>query len=201
LPDRPALHYVHDSFIAHDRVYLANWLVGVVVLDRARLEAGDSQEGVIIKPVDGVAPGGFHVHYVAPVGNGDFLFTQDELNADNGLRLLDVREPERPRSAWIETLPGGVNAPHNFVVDEERVYVGWYNDGVRVYRYDVRDPDNPVVEPVAFQEVRSDKNVGRERYFDGVWGVRVHECTVGGQARTCVYASDMSAGLFILALP
>ena len=29
--------------------------------------------------------------------------------------------------------------------------------------------------------------------FDGIWGVRLHECNVKGEKMTCVYASDLDA--------
>jgi hypothetical protein len=36
--------------------------------------------------------------------------------------------------------------------------------------------------------------------YDGIWGVRLHECEVGDQPATCVFASDITYGLIILAL-
>jgi hypothetical protein len=79
--------------------------------------------------------------------------------------------------------------------------VGWYQDGVRVYEYDTSDPEHPSVNPYAFKAVRfarTDNLVGDP--YDGIWGVRLHECEVAGHATTCVYASDITYGLIILAL-
>lgn len=199
-PNRPVLNYVHDSFVAPDRIYLANWLAGVVILDKQKFERGEPQEGTIIKPTENVAPGGFHVHYVAPIANGDFIFVEDELNADNGLRLLDIRDPRNPKTLWTETNEGGVNAPHNFVLRDNLLFVGWYNDGIKVFEFNVSDPNNASVKQVAFQKVRASKIISRERYFDGVWGARVNDCTVKNVKRICVYASDMTKGLMVLAL-
>ncbi len=199
-PEQPVLNYVHDSYIAKDKIYLANWLAGVVILDKQKFLAGEQQEPIIIKPTENVAPGGFHVHYVAPIANGDFIFIEDELNADNGIRLLDIRDPKNPKTVWVETNPGGVNAPHNFVIRDDLLFVGWYNDGVKIFRFDMRDPNKPSLKQIAFQEVRADKNISRERYFDGVWGVRVNDCVVKNVKRICVYASDIAAGLIVVAL-
>jgi hypothetical protein len=199
-PNSAVLNYVHDSFIAPDKLYLANWLAGVVILDKQKFEAGIPQEPRIVKPVENVSPGGFHVHSAVPTTDGAFLFVQDELNADNGIRLLDLRDPENIKTVWTEKNEGGVNAPHNFVIRDDLLFVGWYNDGVKVFRFDLDDPAQVRIARVAFQEVRANKNISRERYFDGVWGVRVDDCEVRGVARVCVYASDMSAGLVILAL-
>lgn len=200
VPNQPVLHYVHDSYVSEDKIYLAYWLSGVVILDKKRFELGLPQEPVFVKPTEGVAPGGFHVHYTVPIANGDFIFIQDELNADNGLRLLDIRDPQNPKTVWTETNPGGVNAPHNFVIRDNLIFVAWYNDGVKVFQFDVSNPDKPTVQPVAFQEVRANKVISRERYFDGVWGVRVDDCQLQNAKRVCVYASDMSTGLIVLAL-
>lgn len=200
VPDQPVLNYVHDSFVSGDKVYLANWLAGVVILDKGKLERGEAQEAVILKPTEDVAPGGLHVHYVVPSADGNFLFIEDELNADNGLRLLDIRDPAQVKTVWVEKNPGGVNAPHNFVLRDDVLYAGWYNDGVRMYRVSLDDPNQPQVTLVGFQEVRANKNIDRERYFDGVWGVRVRDCLVNGTNQTCIYASDMSSGLSVMML-
>ncbi len=200
LPEQPVINYVHDSFVSEDKVYLANWQAGVVILDKAKFEAGVPQEAVIIKPTVNVAPGGFRVHYVAPIPNTSLIFIEDELNADNGLRLLDITDPANPKTLWTYTNPGGVNAPHNFVIRDDKIYVGWYNDGVKVFQFDISDPVEPQVELVAVHPVRNNAAVTRERYFDGIWGVRVNNCFVRGIKRICVYGSDMSTGLIILAM-
>jgi hypothetical protein len=101
---------------------------------------------------------------------------------------------------WVETNTCGVNAPHNFVVRNNLLYVGWYNDGFRVFHLDLANPAHVTVTAVASQEVRANKNISRERYFDGVWGVRVANCQVASRPRVCIYASDMSSGLIITAL-
>lgn len=200
LPEQPPRVYVHDSSIVGDRVYVAYWLAGAVILDRKKLEAGSEQEGIVIKPTRDVAPSGFHVHYLYPAGGGDFLFVQDELNVENGLRLLDIRDPAKPREVWKYEVPNAFNAPHNFVIDNNLLYAGWYQDGIRVFRFNLSKPDNPTVEPIAFQAVRAQRGEGDFGPFDGVWGVRVHPCTAQGKPTTCIYASDISAGLIITAL-
>lgn len=203
LPDQPVLVYVHDSAIVGNRVYLAYWLAGAVILDRAKLEAGlptDSQTPIIVKPTQEVAPSGFHVHYLYPTADGNFLFLQDELNVQNGLRLLNIRDPQNPREVWRYEVPDAISAPHNFVVLGNLLYAGWYQDGIRVFRFDVSDPNKPTVQPIAYQAVRARAGEGELGPFDGIWGVRVHTCTVQGKPTSCIYASDISAGLVITAL-
>lgn len=200
LPDQPPRVYVHDSAVVGERVYVGYWLGGAVILDRQKLEAGMPQEGVIIKPTQDVAPGGFHVHYLYPAGGGDFLFVEDELNIQNGLRLLDIRNPQNVREVWQYQVPNAFNAPHNFVIENNLLYAGWYQDGIRVFRVDLSNPDKPQVEPIAFQAVRAQRGEGDFGPFDGVWGVRVHPCTAQSKPTMCIFASDISAGLIITAL-
>ncbi len=75
--------------------------------------------------------------------------------------------------------------------------MGWYNEGVRVFRFDLSDPAQPLVEPLAFQAVRDDPAAN---YYDGIWGVRADSCRVAERERLCIYASDMSLGVLIMAL-
>ncbi len=99
------------------------------------------------------------------------------------------------------TLPDSWGAPHNLLVSGDLLFVGWYQDGVRVFKYDTTDPDNPTVEPYAFKAVRSETTLNPyTQIFDGIWGVRLHECEVAGEPRTCVFASDISWGLLIFAM-
>ena len=85
---------------------------------------------------------------------------------------------------------------HILRVQDDLLFVPWFEEGVRVFRYDVSQPNKPVFEPVAFQEVR-ERPVDR---LGGVTRLRLHTCQVNGKTRTCVYASDMTLGLIILAL-
>jgi hypothetical protein len=99
------------------------------------------------------------------------------------------------------TIPDSWGAPHNLLVAGNRLFVGWYQDGVRVFEYDTHDPEHPSVTPYAFRAVRTERtrNPGSQ-FYDGIWGVRLHNCIVAGQPRTCVFASDITWGLIILAM-
>jgi hypothetical protein len=120
---------------------------------------------------------------------------------ESHLRLYDIRDLQSPKEVGSITIPDSLGAPHNLLVSGNRLFVGWYQDGVRVFEYDTSDPEHPLVEPSAFKAVRStrSRNIAGDPY-DGIWGVRLHECEVDGQQRTCVFASDITYGLIILAL-
>jgi hypothetical protein len=187
--------FVHDTTIAGDRVYVAYWNAGVMILDKRRLEAGEPV--VALNPPKSIAPKDFNIHHSFPTANGSFLFVEAEDRIIGGLRLFDIRDPARPREALTIDLDTPRSAPHNLLVLDNLLLVGWYNDGVRVFRYDVSDPARPLVEPIAFQTVRA--KVGGNIY-EGIWGVRARPCQVQGHQRLCVYASDMGLGVVILAL-
>jgi hypothetical protein len=193
---------VHDTTIVDDRVYVAYWSAGVVILDRQALEAGKRVRP--LNPLDSIDPWGLYAHHAFPTTDGQFVFVEDEFATDmpeSHLRLYDIRDLESPKEVTAIAIPDSLGAPHNLLVSGNRLFVGWYQDGVRVFEYDTSDPEQPSVEPYAFKAVRSTRtrNIGGDPY-DGIWGVRLHECQVGGEPTTCVFASDITYGLVVLAL-
>jgi hypothetical protein len=189
--------YVHDSTIAGDRVYVSYWNAGVMILDKRRLLAGEPPDSLALNPPNSIAPLDFNVHHSFPTADGNFLFVEAEDHITGGLRLFDIRDPARPREVLTIDLDTPRGAPHNLLVVGDLLLVGWYNDGVQVFRYDVSDPTRPIVAPIASQAVRA--KVG-DNIYDGIWGVRTHSCQVRGQERLCIYASDLRLGVVILAL-
>jgi hypothetical protein len=193
---------VHDTTIVDDRVYVAYWSAGLIILDRQALEAGKRAKP--LNPLDSIDPWGLYTHHAFPTTDGQFVFVEDEFATDipeSHLRLYDIRDLESPREVAALTVPDPLGAPHNLLVSGNQLFVGWYQDGVRVFEYDTSDPEQPSVEASAFKAVRSrpSSNMGGDPY-DGIWGVRLHECEMGGEPATCVFASDITYGLIILAL-
>ncbi len=118
------------------------------------------------------------------------------------LRLYDIRDIKNPKEVMSLTLDKPFSSPHNMLIDGNLLYAGWYMDGVRVFKYDVSKPDQPQVELFAYKAVRAEKTKGvfGSDIFDGIWGVRLHACTLKGEKMKCIYASDLSRGLIILAM-
>jgi hypothetical protein len=185
-----------------ERVYVAYWSAGLIILDRQALESGKIAKP--LNPLDSIDPWGLQTHHAFPTTDGQFVFIEDEFAARepaSRLRLYDIRDLGSPKEVAAITIPDSLGAPHNLLVSGDRLFVGWYQDGVRVYQYDTSDPENPSVEPYAFQAVRSTRTSNPDSgVYDGIWGVRLHECEVSGEPRTCVFASDISYGLITLAL-
>jgi hypothetical protein len=194
---------VHDTTVDDERVYVSYWGGGVIILDKHALEAGGAPEEVALNPPNSIDPDDFAVHHSYPASGGDFLFVEDEVNYAppfSQLRLFDIRDLDRPREVLSLALEDPLSPPHNLLVEEDLLFVGWYNDGIRVFQYDLSDPENPVVEPAAFQSVRTELQpspIGFPPIYNGIYGVRLHDCQVGGRDTTCVYASDLTLGLII----
>ena len=195
------LFLVHDTTIVEDRVYVAYWSAGLIILDREALETGKRVQP--LNPLDSIDPWGLQTHQAFPTTDGQFVFVEDEFHSsvpESHLRLYDIRDLQSPKEVAAITLPDSLGAPHNLLVSGNRLFVGWYQDGVRVFEYNTSDPEQPSVEPSAFKAVRSTRTSNSGISYDGIWGVRLHECELDGQPRTCVFASDMAYGLLILAL-
>jgi len=202
-PDRSGDTFVHDTTIVGDKVYVAYWAGGLIVLDRQQIESGAQVEP--LNPLDSIKPEGLQIHQAYPTSDGNFVFVEDEVNYDgktSQLRLYDIRDLSAPKESLPIVLDQPFSSPHNMLIDGNLLYVGWYTDGVRVFKYDVSNPGKPVVEPYAFKAVRPEKTIGVfvSDIYDGIWGLRLHECEVAGKKTTCIYASDLTRGLIILAL-
>jgi len=188
--------YAHKTTTIDNRIYVSHWDGGVMILDKAALLSGRDNKDVEMTTFGSIAAPNFAAHDAYPTKDGKFLFVNDAFLSGSGLRLFDIRDPARAQ--FVLTIDFGElrSKRHILRVQDDLLFVPWFEEGVRVFRYDVSQPDKPVFEPVAFQEVR-------ERPFDRLGGVtrlRLHTCQVNGETRTCVYASDMTLGLIILAL-
>jgi hypothetical protein len=63
--------FVHDTTIVRERVYVAYWTAGVMILAR-RLEAGAAPETFVLNGPESIAPVDFDAHHSYPTPNGDF---------------------------------------------------------------------------------------------------------------------------------
>lgn len=197
--------FIHDTTITDDRVYISYWAGGVMIVDKRQLEAGASAEEITLNAPNSINVEGFEVHHSYPTADSNFLFIEDEVNYEppySQLRLFDIRDLDNPREVLAITIEDPLSAPHNLLVQDDLLFIGWYQDGVRIYRYDVSDPDNPIVEPFAFAAVRAERGEGLlgKGLYDGIYGVRLHTCDFEGRERTCMYASDLTLGLLIAVL-
>jgi hypothetical protein len=177
----------HRATIVGDRVFLAYWNGGVILLDKPALEAGMAPESAALMPPGSIDPLDFTTHDVYPTVDGNFLFVND-MDRGDGIRLFDIRELAAPREVWAADFDGFQASHHTLQVMDDLLIVPWFEEGVRVFRYNVSDPDAPKIELVAAQDSH---RIGE---------AKVGACPIEGIASTCVYASDERLGLVILGL-
>lgn len=202
-PDANIDGFVHDTTIVGGRVYVAYWSAGAIILDRQQLESGAEVEP--LNPLGSIAPEGLQIHHSYPTAGDNFLFVEDEVNYDgetSQLRLYDIRDLSAPEEVLSISLDAPYSSPHNLLVVGDLLFVGWYTDGVRVFKYDVSDPEAPTIAPYAFKATRPEKTTGvfGSDLYDSIYGVRLRDCAIEGKPMTCIYASDLTRGLLILAM-
>lgn len=188
--------WAHLFTIIDDRVYVALWGGGVTILDKQKLLSGGAPEESALTQPDSIDPQDFVAHDAIPTPDGDFLFVNDMGGIKDGIRLFDIRDLSRPREIWRSSINTSTGQ-HTLQIWGDLLFVPWFREGLRVFRFDLEDPDHPIIEQVAFQAVREPLYASSD---GGVGALRVHSCQVEGAAKTCIYASDEELGLIILAL-
>ena len=189
--------WAHHMNVVDDRIYVSHWDGGVMILDRSALLSGGSSEQIELTSAGDIRAPDFGAHDAYPTTGGEFLFVNDAFLAEGGLRVFDIRDLANPRSIMTVDLEGLQTERHTILVQNDLLFVPWRAKGVRVFRYEFGQPDQPVLEPIAFQELRVhpiDRGAG------GIAAIATHSCPVDGEMHTCVYASDASFGLIIMGL-
>jgi hypothetical protein len=195
-PHGRSASWAHKMTVADDRVYVSHQDGGVMILDKTDLLSGAAAEDVELTSPGDIAAPQFRVHDASPTEDGEFLFVNDAFLSDGGLRVFDIRDLARPQTIMTVDLEGLQSQRHTIQVQDDLLLVPWREMGVRVFRFDFSQLDQPMLELVAFQEVRAQpRDTG-----SGIGAIRSHPCLIQEEMRTCVYATDSTKGLIILAL-
>lgn len=189
--------WAHRAAILGDRVYISYWGGGVIVVDKHGLESGLPVEEILLSPLGSIDPDGFVTHDAQPSSDGNFLFVNDMDKVSDGIRLFDIRDLSHPGEIWTSAFDNTEIGHHTLQLKDDLLFVPWFYDGLRVFRFDLSDPDSPIIEQIALQSVQKPPYYGTG---GGVGALRVHRCQVQGVVKTCIFASDDELGLIILAL-
>jgi hypothetical protein len=189
--------WAHRAAVLGDRVYISYWGGGVMIVDRSGLETGASSDAILLAPPDGIDPAGFIAHDSQPAAGGNYLFVNDMERVSDGIRLFDIRDLSRPREIWASDFTDTETGHHSLQVWGDLLFVPWFREGLRVFHFDLKDLDRPVIEQIAFQPVREPPYNPTD---GGITELKVHLCQIGSAAHTCIYATDEELGLVILAL-
>jgi hypothetical protein len=175
--------YPHDAFAYEGRLYINYWDLGYVIVD-ARDPDNFQQLGKYQ-----YSNQTSHANAVGTLNGRTIAFEGGE-NYSAHLRVLDVTEPKnvvkigefrlRPQSSI-----------HNMVLVGTRLYIAWYQEGVRVL--DVSNPAEPrqIAYFNTFRETDFERGYS---FYDGAIGMRV-------PGDGYVYVVDSSRGLLIFREP
>jgi hypothetical protein len=188
---------LHDVIVQDGYAYLSYWDDGVLMLDVGAGTHGGTPTRPAVVSQFKYPIGSTHVAW----RHGRYLFIGDELfppgwdadrpiHARGYIHVVDYQDPENPVEVARYEVPEA--GAHNVWVEGDRLYVGYYQAGLRVV--DISG------------ELRGDlyaqgREVGRILTTDGstttpnwpmAWGAQIHEGRI--------YSSDLNSGIWITEL-
>jgi hypothetical protein len=181
--DHHASRFPHDATAFGGRLYVNHWVSGLIVADVSD-PTRPSELGRFTYPF-----ATSHASKVGVFGAKTIVFEGAESWGAH-LRVLDATDP-----AGIEQIGAVSFRPevsiHNLELRGSRLYVAWYQDGLRAF--DVSTPASPI--PIGHFNTWRETDPGRgTSFYEGAIGVRAP-----GDDR--LYVAETSRGLLILAEP
>ena len=168
-------YYIHDSFTRGNTLYASAIYDGFESLL-------DVRDPARVQEVTRFFTGGRLTHNSAMTRDGRYLFTTDE-RAGRPLEGWDVSEPGSPRKV-TEYIGRPGTIPHNVMIDEDRLLVSHYTEGVHLL--DIRDPEQPRL--MGYYDTLEAPATG----FQGAWGAYIFP------GSDLIVVSDINGGLFIV---
>ena len=209
VPNHPA-KYLHDVYVKDGLAYLSYWDDGLIIIDVGNgIREGTPQNPRYVSQyrysyqVDGGDYGNTHVAfpYTNAAGRkyvflGDEIFppgfdlTDPESSAAGYIHVVDVSDIEDPREVAYYEIPDA--GPHNIWVEDDIMYVAYYNAGLRAV-----DVSGELRGNLGQQgrELAKLATTDADAYILNrpfTWGPQLYE--------GLVYASDHTSGLWITRL-
>ncbi len=188
---------LHDVIVQDGYAYLSYWHDGLVMLDvGAGTHGGTPTEPAFVSRF--AYPEG-HTHVAWRYGRylfvGDEIFPEDwnperPIEARGFIHVLDYSDPESPREVARYEVPEA--GAHNVWVEDDRLYVGYYQAGLRVVdvsgelRGDLYAQGRELARFLPIDEHMVVPN------WPMTWGAQLFEGDI--------YSSDLSSGLWITRL-
>ncbi len=169
----------HDMFATGDRLYISNGPYGFVVADASN--PSDIRELGSYS----YEPQYAHHNAVGTFGGRTIAFEGGEGPGEH-LRVLDITYPAHIVKIGEFQLRTEISI-HNMVLVGKKLYIAWYQEGVRVL--DVSNPTQPT--QVAYYNTWRETGADPGHYFSGAFGIRV-------PGDGYIYAVDSSRGLLLL---
>jgi hypothetical protein len=181
--DHHASRFPHDATAFSGRLYVNHWGSGLIVADVSD-PTRPSELGRFTYPY-----ATSHASKVGAFGGRTIVFEGGE-DWDAHLRVLDATDPANIEAIGAVSLRPEVSI-HNLELRGQRLYVAWYQDGLRAF--DVSVPASPVA--IGHYNTWRETDPGRgTSFYEGAIGLRAP-----GDGR--VYVADTSRGLLILGEP
>jgi hypothetical protein len=177
------LGYPHDALAFDGRLYINHWSGGYLIVDVSD-PSQPKKLGAYTYPY-----ATSHANAVGRYGDRLIAFEGGE-NWGAHLRVLDVTDAANPKRIGEYALEPNASI-HNMVLKEGKLYIAYYQHGVRVL--DVTVPENPkqVAHYNTFRETDPDRG---QSFYEGAIGMRV-------PGDGYVYVIDTSRGLLIFPEP
>ncbi|MFP2904214.1 LVIVD repeat-containing protein [Pyxidicoccus sp. 3LFB2] len=172
----------HDHFAYQGRLYISNATSGFSVVDVSNLDD--------VRHLGQYVHGSYSHHSAVGTFAGRTLAFEGGEFAASHLRVLDVTDPAHIVKIG-EHRKRPVSSIHNMILRGDRLYIAWYQEGLRVL--DVSNPTKP--REVGHFNTYRESDPGRtEGVFEGAYGIRV-------PGDDFLYVVDSARGLLILDEP
>jgi hypothetical protein len=182
LPNGDSQSYVHDLYVEPGRAYLAHWDAGLVIID-----VGDPHSPRVLgqyRPSD--RPSTSHSVWITTIAGRKIAVSGDE-GFGAYATVLDVTDPASIHviGEWGQDRPQV--SIHNILVEKDKAYVAWYQDGLRVLQlYPDRAP-----EQIGYFNSWSPQVTGSGgSFYEGAIGI--------DKVGDVVYLADALRGLLVL---
>ncbi|WP_395835050.1 LVIVD repeat-containing protein [Archangium violaceum] len=169
----------HDMFARGDRLYVSTYDQGFVVADV-------SNPSDIRTLGQYTYPSQFSHHNAVGTFGGRTIAFEGGEGPGEHLRVLDITDPAHIVKIGEFKLRPEYSI-HNMVLVGKKLYIAWYQEGVRVL--DVSNPTKPT--QVAYYNTYRDSEADTGDYFSWTFGIRV-------PGDGFIYAADSLRGLLIL---
>jgi hypothetical protein len=142
-----SMESIHDVWVVDGIAYSSNWSNGIAMVDVGNGIAGGSPENPVeiarahvqgdanhaAFPYKSKDTGKFYViagDEIFPLSAMTQLETKEIFPAAGYLHFMDMTDPENPREVARYEVPEA--GSHNFWVEDDLLYIGYYNGGLRV---------------------------------------------------------------------
>lgn len=199
-------HAIHDVWIVDGIAYTSNWGDGVAVIDVGGGTRGGSPSNPVLMSQFADIGGATHAAfpYQSPTGRF-YIFMGDEIgrpgfDGQDGdrtpplmagyIHIVDFTDPENPEEVARYEVPEA--GSHNLWIEDDRMYVAFYNGGLRVVdisgelkgnlfnqgreiaRYMANDPDGFVANaPFTWGPQPFKGNLFFSEHHSGLWSVKL----------------------------